>query len=42
MKTLYVCGSFKFIRKMSELERKLKKEKIEFIMLKKKSQPPVG
>jgi nucleoside 2-deoxyribosyltransferase len=37
MKTLYVCGSFKFIRKMNELERELKKENIEFMMLKKKS-----
>jgi len=37
MKMLYVCGSFKFIRKISELERKLKKENIEFMMLKKKS-----
>jgi nucleoside 2-deoxyribosyltransferase len=37
MKTLYVCGSFKFISKINELERKLKKENIEFMMLKKKS-----
>jgi hypothetical protein len=37
MKRLYVCGSFKFICKMNELERKLKKEKIEFMMPKKKS-----
>jgi nucleoside 2-deoxyribosyltransferase len=37
MKMLYVCGSFKFISKMNELERKLKKENIEFMMLKKKS-----
>ena len=37
MKTLYVCGSFKFTSKMNELERRLKKEKIEFMMSKKKS-----
>jgi hypothetical protein len=37
MKTVYVCGSFKFINKMNELETKFKKEYIEFIMLKKKS-----
>jgi nucleoside 2-deoxyribosyltransferase len=37
MKMLYVCGSFKFMHKMNELERKLKKENIEFIMPKKKS-----
>jgi nucleoside 2-deoxyribosyltransferase len=37
MKMLYVCGSLKFIRKMNELERKLKKENIEFMMPKKKS-----
>jgi nucleoside 2-deoxyribosyltransferase len=37
MKILYVCGSFKFIRRMNELERKLKKANIEFTMPKKKS-----
>jgi nucleoside 2-deoxyribosyltransferase len=35
MKILYVCGSFKFIRKMNELEGKLKEESIEFRMPKK-------
>jgi nucleoside 2-deoxyribosyltransferase len=37
MKMLYVCGSFKFIRNMNELEEKLKKENIRFMMPKKKS-----
>jgi nucleoside 2-deoxyribosyltransferase len=37
MKTVYVCGSFKFMSQMKELEKKLKKENIEFMMLKKKS-----
>jgi nucleoside 2-deoxyribosyltransferase len=37
MKMLCVCGSFKFTRKMSELEKELKKENIEFMMLKRKS-----
>jgi nucleoside 2-deoxyribosyltransferase len=37
MKTVYVCGSFKFMGKMRELERELKKENIEFMMPKKKS-----
>jgi nucleoside 2-deoxyribosyltransferase len=37
MKMLYVCGSFRFTREMNELERKLKKENIEFMMPKKKS-----
>jgi len=35
MKVLYVCGSFRFIRKMNELEEKLKEENIEFRMSKK-------
>jgi nucleoside 2-deoxyribosyltransferase len=30
MKILYVCGSFKFIREMNELEEKLREENIEF------------
>jgi len=30
MKKLYVCGSFKFIREMEGLERKLKEETIQF------------
>jgi len=37
MKILYVCGSFKFIRKMNELEGKLREENIEFRMSKKMS-----
>jgi len=36
MKMLYVCGSFRFIHKMNELEKKLKEENIEFRMSKKK------
>jgi nucleoside 2-deoxyribosyltransferase len=36
MKMLYVCGSFKFIRNMNELEGKLKEENIRFMMTKKK------
>jgi hypothetical protein len=35
MKSLYVCGSFKFKREMEELERKLKQENIQFQMSKK-------
>jgi len=35
MKMLYVCGSFKFIREMNELEGKLVKENIAFRMSKK-------
>jgi hypothetical protein len=34
MKSLYVCGSFKFKREMEGLERKLKEEKIQFQMSK--------
>jgi hypothetical protein len=34
MKRLYVCGSFKFIREMEGLERKLKEEGIPFQMSK--------
>ena len=30
MKKLYICGSFKFIREMEGLERKLKGENIQF------------
>jgi len=30
MKRLYVCGSFKFLREIEELERKLKEESIEY------------
>jgi hypothetical protein len=30
MKRLYVCGSFKFVREMEGLERKLKDENIQF------------
>ena len=37
MKLLYVCGSFKFIRKMNELEGKLREENIEFRMSEKMS-----
>jgi len=36
MKMLYVCGSFKFVSKMNELEEKLKEENIEFLMSKKR------
>jgi len=32
---LYVCGSFRFMQKMSELEGRLKEENIEFRMSKK-------
>jgi len=35
MRVLYVCGSFRFRRKMSELEGRLKEENIEFRMSKK-------
>ena len=35
MKRLYVCGSFKFIREMKGLERKLKEENIEYLISKK-------
>ncbi len=34
MKKLYVCGSFKFIREIEGLERKLKEENIQFQMSK--------
>jgi len=34
MKRLYVCGSFRFIREMEKLERKLKEENIEYQMSK--------
>jgi nucleoside 2-deoxyribosyltransferase len=34
MKKLYVCGSFKFMREMEGLERKLKEENIQFQMSK--------
>jgi len=37
MKILYVCGSFKFIREMTELEGKLEEKNIEFRMSKKMS-----
>ena len=37
MKVLYVCGSFKFIREINELEGKLEEENIEFRMSKKMS-----
>ena len=30
MKTLYVCGSFSFIREMESLEHMLKEENIQF------------
>jgi len=36
MKRLYVCGSFRFIRKIEELEGKLKMENIEYQISKKK------
>lgn len=36
MKMLYVCGSYKFIDKMNELEEKLREENIHFRMSKKK------
>jgi nucleoside 2-deoxyribosyltransferase len=35
MRVLYVCGSFRFRREMSELEGRLKEENIEFRMSKK-------
>jgi nucleoside 2-deoxyribosyltransferase len=35
MKRLYVCGSFRFIREMEKLERKLKEENIKYQMSKK-------
>jgi len=35
MKKLYVCGSFRFVSEMNELEQKLREEKIEFQMPKK-------
>ena len=35
MKVLYVCGSFRFMSEMNELEGKLKEENIEFRMSKK-------
>jgi nucleoside 2-deoxyribosyltransferase len=35
MRVLYVCGSFRFRRKIGELERRLKEENIEFRMSKK-------
>ena len=34
MKKLYVCGSFRYIREMEGLERKLKEENIQFEMSK--------
>jgi hypothetical protein len=34
MRRLYVCGSFKFIREMEELEGRLKEENIEYQMSK--------
>lgn len=36
MKKLYVCGSFRFIREMEELERELKEEGIHFQISNKK------
>jgi hypothetical protein len=36
MEMLYVCGSFKFMRNMTELEGKLEEENIKFMMPKKK------
>jgi hypothetical protein len=36
MNRLYVCGSFKFLREIEELETKLKKENIEYQTSKKK------
>jgi len=35
MKRVYVCGSFRFIGKMEELESKLKREGVECLMSKK-------
>ena len=35
MKKLYVCGSFRFTRKMEELERELKEENVQFQISKK-------
>lgn len=35
MKKLYVCGSFRFIREIEELERELKEENIQFQISKK-------
>lgn len=35
MKRLYVCGSFRFLREMERLERRLKKEGIDYQMSKK-------
>jgi hypothetical protein len=35
VKRLYVCGSFRFMREMEELERKLKNENIRFQISKK-------
>lgn len=35
MKKLYVCGSFRFAQQMSDLERRLNAENIEFSMSKK-------
>jgi hypothetical protein len=36
MVTLYICGSFRFIHEITELERRLKKEGIKFLISKKK------
>jgi len=36
MKRLYVCGSFRFLREMQELESKLKEKNIQYQMPKKK------
>jgi len=35
MKKVYICGSFRFIREMQELEDDLKEENIEYQMSKK-------
>jgi nucleoside 2-deoxyribosyltransferase len=37
MKRLYVCGSFKFLREIEELERKLKEKGIEYETSKRKN-----
>jgi hypothetical protein len=41
MKRLYVCGSFKFMRDMERLERKLKEENLPFQMSKKMDSPGI-
>jgi nucleoside 2-deoxyribosyltransferase len=35
MKRLYVCGSFRFLRELKRLERRLKKEKVDYQISKK-------